>query len=75
MNVHQRSFVAGVVGHATEAVLANEHLGVKRQASSELNGDLAQTGIALGWAMIALGALGVVLLIALAASCSQTYCG
>ena len=38
MTEHQRTFAASVVAHATEEALASEHLGVKRQSSSELNG-------------------------------------
>ena len=38
MNEHVRAFASGVMGAATESALANEHLGVKRQATSEMSG-------------------------------------
>jgi len=39
MTEHIRAFASGVMGAATESALANEHLGVKRQATSEMNGN------------------------------------
>jgi hypothetical protein len=43
MNELVRAFAAGIMGTATESALASEHLGVKRQATSELGG--ARSGL------------------------------